>query len=94
MNLLHFGATGTLTPYRHAGHYLGWTEDLDQRLARHHAGDGARLLAVVNQVGIEWTPAQTWPGTRARERRLKALGGHARICPLCRSIRAKGATNG
>jgi hypothetical protein len=30
--------------YRHARHYLGLTEDLDQRLATHRAGAAARLL--------------------------------------------------
>jgi predicted GIY-YIG superfamily endonuclease len=62
----------------------GWTEDLPARLARHRAGDGARLLAVIKTAGIGWTLARTWPGTRALERRLKRRGGHARLCPICR----------
>jgi predicted GIY-YIG superfamily endonuclease len=37
--LVHFSE-----PYRHAGHYTGWTADLDARLAEHNAGRGARLL--------------------------------------------------
>jgi hypothetical protein len=42
--LLHFDR-----PYRHARHYLGWTADetVDARLARHRAGGGARLIAVI-----------------------------------------------
>jgi predicted GIY-YIG superfamily endonuclease len=77
--LLHFERS-----YAHAAHYMGWTEDLNSRLARHRSGDGARLLAVIKAAGIGWTLARTWPGTRALERRLKNRGGHARLCPICR----------
>ncbi len=45
--LLHFQHR-----YRHAGHYTGWAADLQQRLAEHAAGQGARLLAVVKAAGI------------------------------------------
>jgi len=76
--LLHFDR-----PYRHAGHYTGWTSDLDNRLACHERGRGARLLAVIQQAGIGWTLARTWPGTRTTERALKRQGGAARRCPLC-----------
>lgn len=76
--LLHF-----TVPYRHARHYTGWTADLDARLAEHAAGRGARLLAVVQQAGIGWSLARTWPGTRSRERALKRQGGASRRCPLC-----------
>jgi hypothetical protein len=78
--LIHFDRR-----YAHAAHYLGWTEDLADRLSRHHAGNGARLMAVITDAGIGWTLARTWPGTRALERRLKARGGHARNCPVCRT---------
>jgi predicted GIY-YIG superfamily endonuclease len=80
--LLHFD-----TSYVHTGHYMGWTEDLPERLARHQTGSGARLLAVVKSAGIGWTLARTWPGTRALERRLKNRGGHARLCPICQEQR-------
>jgi predicted GIY-YIG superfamily endonuclease len=76
--LLHFSE-----PYRHARHYMGWTADLDARLAAHGAGNGARLITVINAAGISWALARTWQGPRARERRLKVQGGHARKCPLC-----------
>lgn len=78
--LLHFNQ-----PYGHAPHYLGWTEHLEQRLARHHTGGGARLMAVITDAQITWRLAQTWEGTRAVERRLKNRGGHAWICPICRT---------
>jgi predicted GIY-YIG superfamily endonuclease len=76
--LLHFERR-----YQHAGHYLGSTTDLDARLAQHRAGQGARLLAVIQAAGISWQLVRTWPGGRARERQLKAQGGRSRLCPLC-----------
>jgi predicted GIY-YIG superfamily endonuclease len=76
--LLHFDR-----PYKHARHYMGWTNDLDARLARHSAGRGARLIEVVMDAGITWELARTWPGDRARERQLKAQGAATRCCPMC-----------
>ncbi|MFB7722301.1 hypothetical protein [Nocardia sp. NPDC056100] len=76
--LLHFDR-----PYRHARHYTGWTSDLDNRLAEHRAGRGARLLEVLRDNGISWQLARTWEGTRARERQLKREGGASRRCPKC-----------
>jgi predicted GIY-YIG superfamily endonuclease len=73
-------------PYKHARHYTGWTDDLAARLARHAAGDGARLLAVVHAAGIGWQLARTWEGPRARERQIKRCGA-ARYCPVCRQAR-------
>ena len=64
--LLHFN-----TRYKHAGHYLGSTCDLEARLALHAAGRGARLLHVVQAAGITWRLARTWPGGKAKERQLK-----------------------
>src|ERR1700722_9232746 len=78
--LIHFHA-----PYKHAGHYLGWNENLPARLAEHRRGHGAGLMAVIKAFGIDWTLARTWTGTRALERRLKDRGGDARICPLCQT---------
>lgn len=78
--LLHFDR-----PYQHARHYVGWTGyDLDQRLAHHTSGRGARLMQVVTAAGIGFEVARTWPGaSRAFERRVKRWGGAARLCPLC-----------
>lgn len=77
--LLHFEQ-----PYKHARHYLGWTRDLEQRLAAHRSGSGARLLAVLKEQGIGFVLARTWPNsTRARERQLKTQGGASRCCPVC-----------
>jgi predicted GIY-YIG superfamily endonuclease len=72
------------TPYKHAGHYLGWAADLDVRLAAHRAGNGARLIAVIMAAGIEWQLARTWPGTtEGHEKTLKDRNNRRALCPLC-----------
>jgi predicted GIY-YIG superfamily endonuclease len=77
--LLHFE-----TPYKHARHYVGWTEGpVEERVRQHQSGAGARLLAVVVNAGIAFHLARTWAGTRRLERRIKTLGGAARCCPVC-----------
>jgi predicted GIY-YIG superfamily endonuclease len=76
--LLHFDR-----PYQHAKHYIGWTRDLEARLADHRAGSGSRLLAVLKAAGIGFQLARTWQGTRRRERQIKLQGGASRCCPMC-----------
>ena len=88
--LLHFGHA-----YRHALHYLGWTErPLEERLAEHLKGRpyGSPLVAIAaEQAGVtnveelaRWVVA-TKPGDRYEERRLKRRGSHRRVCPVCRA---------
>jgi hypothetical protein len=78
--LLHFQA-----PYRHARHYLGWTANLERRLARHQAGHGSPLVAAVVGAGIAVELAATWPGDRHDERRLHRRKNSPRqLCPICR----------
>jgi predicted GIY-YIG superfamily endonuclease len=70
-------------PYKHARHYLGWSDQLAYRIAHHKSGSGANLLRVVNEAGIRWVVARVWHGAdRSFERRLK---GHSstRYCPVC-----------
>jgi predicted GIY-YIG superfamily endonuclease len=77
--LLHFDE-----PYKHARHYLGWTQDLEHRLARHRAGTGARLMTVLFTEGIGFQLARVWsPAYRHRERQIKNQGGLSRCCPMC-----------
>jgi hypothetical protein len=47
-------------------------------------------MAVIAGVGIDWTLARTWEGSRTRERQLKRQGGASRRCPICRAERAYG----
>ncbi len=77
--LLHFDQ-----PYRHARHYLGYTENLPERLEQHRKGTGARLMEVVASAGIGFSLAKTWAGTRTMER-AKKHRGKARMCPLCQA---------
>lgn len=76
--LLHFTRS-----YEHARHYTGWAEDLLDRLDRHAAGSGARLMSVVSDAGIGFVLVRTREGTRATERAIKNAGGAVRYCPLC-----------
>lgn len=73
-------------PLGHARHYIGYTgkASVQQRLKRHRAGRGARLLRVCNREGIEYRVVRVWRGTRKDERRLKKRGGAAPLCPICR----------
>src|SRR5262245_14167926 len=81
--LIHFNQA-----YRHARHYLGFTEHLDKRITDHLCGMGARLLEVVTQAGIEWRLACAWPGDRELERRLKNRKEAPKLCPICAGAKA------
>ena len=74
--MLHFDQ-----PYRHARHYVGWTEDLLDRLDRHAAGHGARLMAVIWQAGIGFTLVRICEGTRHTERAIKHAGRRGPVLP-------------
>jgi predicted GIY-YIG superfamily endonuclease len=76
--LLHFDQ-----PYKHARHYVGWTEDLLARLDHHATGTGARLIAVIWQAGIGFSLVRICEGTRRTERAIKNAGGQVRYCPAC-----------
>jgi predicted GIY-YIG superfamily endonuclease len=79
--LLHFDRT-----YHHAQHYLGWSTNLEQRLAQHRAGRGSPLIAAAIAHGITFQLAATWPGDRTRERQLHRYKNSARrLCPICRA---------
>lgn len=57
---------------------------LARRLTDHALGRGARLTQVQIERGGSWVLAQTEPGDRAEERRLKQHGA-ARRCGVCRA---------
>ncbi len=80
--LLHFDRL-----YRHARHYIGITSrTVDERVAEHRAGTGARLMAVIKQAGIDFVVARTWLDVpRTKERSIKKQGGASRICPICKA---------
>ena len=54
-------------------------------MAQHRAGNGARLMEVIKDAGIEWKLVRVWPGDRGLERRLKRRKNTPRrLCPVCR----------
>lgn len=80
--LIHFDQ-----PIGHARHYLGYTVNVDKRMAMHSRGAGARLMEVVKERGISWAVAWVRVGTRSEERRLKNYHGSAQFCPICKGER-------
>jgi hypothetical protein len=77
--LLHFDRS-----HRHARHYIGFTQNLEQRLADHRAGRGSPLIAAAIADGIDFQLAAIWTGDRHDERRLRLQNNtRARLCPLC-----------
>ena len=77
--LLHFERS-----YRHARHYIGFTQNLEQRLEAHRAGRGSPLIAAAIADGTDFQLAAIWEGDRHDERRLhRQKNTRARLCPLC-----------
>ena len=74
--MLHFDR-----PYKHARHYVGWTDDLFDRLDRHACGHGARLIAVIWHAGIGFTLVRICEGTRYTERAIKNAGRRGPLLP-------------
>jgi predicted GIY-YIG superfamily endonuclease len=94
----HVGESGTVyvlhfdPPYRHAGHYIGWAQDADTRIAQHLAGVGSPLVRAAVLAGSHVRVAATFVGSRYLERRLKRWHNTtARVCPICRARRAGNA---
>lgn len=80
--LLHFERK-----VRGAQHYLGITRSarLDRRMHDHCGEHGSRLTALACKSGIGFTLARTWPAESLDlEKRLKASGHFAKLCPICR----------
>jgi predicted GIY-YIG superfamily endonuclease len=70
-------------PYKHARHYVGYSDNLTFRLQHHRNGTGARLMQVVNEAGIGWVVALVAEGTRLDERALKNRKNTPKLCPVC-----------
>jgi hypothetical protein len=75
-------------PYKHAKHYLGFTDGaLSERFKRHTSNAakrrGSALMRAVIEAGIGFKVVRWWPGDRVVERRKKNAGGSARRCPVC-----------
>src|SRR5262245_58731859 len=87
--LLHFHQP--IAPGKHTcQHYLGSAEDLQERLAQHRTGTGARLCQVAIERGIGWELARVWqaPAQEGRklERKLKNRKSGPKLCPICSQV--------
>jgi predicted GIY-YIG superfamily endonuclease len=77
--LIHFER-----PYHHARHYVGYTNDLADRIEQHRAGSGSRLLRAVSAAGIGFQVAWIWrSGSRRFERMVHRRKNTPKLCPLC-----------
>lgn len=76
--LLHFSR-----PYHHAKHYVGYTQDLEQRYMTHLMGMGSPLVKAVVNAGIEVQVAKIFVGDRYLERAIKDRKNTPQICPIC-----------
>lgn len=71
-------------------HYLGYTtKTVPERMEKHRAGNGSKLVAYALRGGCDFTVVMTQAFTsktaaRQEEKRLKRNGHHDRNCPLCR----------
>jgi hypothetical protein len=84
--LIHFEK-----PYKHAMHYIGFTDNLDRRMHDHELGTkGSKLLKAVRDKGINFSVVRTWPdGDRTFERKLHNYKKSSALCPVCREARNK-----
>lgn len=83
--LLHFAPR-----YRHAGHYLGYTENLPKRFAMHIRGKGSPLVKAAVGNGSAIILVRIWAEDGNAEQEIKrGVGSRARLCPLC-NCRAAG----
>ena len=68
-------------PYFHAGHYVGYSDDIARRVETHRKGQGSPLLAAALMAGIDFRVVRIWPGAdRHFERQLHNRHG-SRLCP-------------
>lgn len=78
-------------PYRHARHYLGFTDvGLTERFKRHTANSvtrrGSALMRAVMVNNIPFKVVRIWQrGDRTLEKQLKG-NGHSRRCPVCKGL--------
>jgi len=66
---------------KQARYYLGYCEDgrLDERLAEHRSGQGAKITAAAVRIGAELNVVWTGVGDRNDERKLKNRRHHHRL---------------
>lgn len=78
--LLHF-----TPPYRHAKHYIGYSDNIPARIERHKNGNGNPLVRAAIDAGCNVVLARVWEGEgRTFERHLKNAHNASRFCPICK----------
>lgn len=78
-----------------AQHYIGFTDHLDDRIAKHRIGQsGAGLVRAFFEKGIGFEVARTWDKGREFERHLKLHRKNARrLCPICKQMSCETVMN-
>jgi hypothetical protein len=71
-------------PYKHAGHYVGFTTSLERRLSQHRRGSTSPLLRCAVAEGIELVLARTWENVTPGFETWLHNGSHKNLaCPIC-----------
>ena len=84
--LLHFKE-----PIAHAQHYVGATDNLNQRLMAHYKGNSSALVREFHRLGIPFRVAKVWDYESHNEaydteRYIKRTYRNSRkLCPICRT---------
>lgn len=76
--LIHFSE-----PYKHAKHYVGWSDNIEERVAQHIKGQGSRLCQVVVEAGITLLWVRSWDGADRKFERKLHNKGKSVFCPIC-----------
>ncbi len=72
-----------------AQHYIGFTTDLEKRVASHRATTGSGLTGRANFLGISWKVVRVWRDADTNsEKALKRFGG-VNLCPICSKYRRR-----
>lgn len=90
--LIHFDRPigNPSNPRGQAQHYIGWSENLPNRLQDHLKGHGAAIMAFLSESKIGWQVVRTWVGSRRLERKLKNRKQARHFCPVCQGDKNEG----
>lgn len=74
-------------PYKHARHYLGYSDDIARRFREHQTGRGSALTEAAVAAGCELSIVRVWPGyDKNDEWRLRCQHNNPRMCPICNTV--------
>lgn len=66
-----------------AQHYVGFALNLDERIAEHLAGEGAKITRAAVAQGIAIELVACWRAPLAFEKQIKRRKEAPRLCPIC-----------